>query len=149
MNALIDALRVEDADNSNVYSVLKKKVVNQQQAILRRNASLLKSNTALSAHINVKGVPFFISNLKAKKRKRNPFTDMHVRSKVRRSHETYNACTLIHGGSKEENKPVLKGMLDAICRKFNYFEVAKELLNSGCVTAKLKTNLVTTWHNSC
>ena len=147
MKVFIDALRVEDAHNLNVFSVLKQKVVNQKQEISRRNACLLQSNTALSSHINVK-CPFFITNIKATKRKRNPFTDdLHPRSKVRRSHETFDACTLIHGGSEEEKKPVLKGMLDTICRKFKSTEVAKELLDSG-VTAKLKANLVTTWHNS-
>ena len=80
---------------------------------------MLASNSKyLLSHRNVKNLPFLITAIKVGKRKLLPFSD-----------ETYDACSLIHAGCKDNKVSVLKGISATVGRKFTSKHVVSELNN--------------------
>ena len=66
-----------------------------------------------------------------KKRKLNPTTKSRsYRSKIFRWKETFDACSVIHGGLSLRPDPVIEGMVDTLSSKFRTKQVLKVILNS-------------------
>ena len=65
----------------------------------------------LLSYGNVKTLPFSITANKAGKRKAAPFSDeIPPRAKVKRCNETFDKCSMIHAGCKDNKVSVLKGI---------------------------------------
>ena len=68
---------------------------------------------------------------------------------VKRCNETYDACSLIHAGCKDNKVSVLKGILETVGRKFTSKHVVSELNNGkNTITRKLSQNFINSWHNN-
>ena len=66
-----------------------------------------------------------------KNRKLNPTTkSSSVRSKIVHRKETFDACSVIHGGSSLRPDPVIEGMVDKLNSKFRAKQVSNIILNS-------------------
>ena len=70
-----------------------------------------------------------------------PFSDeIPPRAKVKWCNVTYDACSLIHAGGKDNKVSVLKGILKTVRRKFSSTDVVAELNNGK--------NSINSWHNN-
>ena len=137
--------------NSGIWAIsnLTCEINNQQHRIARRK-SIFANNSCLLSHGSFKTLAFSITDYKAGKRKAVPFSDeIPNNAKVRRCNETYDACSLIHSGCKDNKIPVLKGILETVGRKFSSTDVVTEL-NGGKnpITRRLSQNLINSWHNN-
>ena len=106
---------------SGVWAIsnLTREVNNQQHRIARKKSVLASNSKYLLSHGNVKNLPFLITAIKVGKRKLLPFSDeISSRAKVKRCNETYDACSLIHAGCKDNKVSVLTGILSTVGRKF-------------------------------
>ena len=63
---------------------------------------------------------------------------MSVKLKQRRRSDTVKHCSLIHGSSKENNDPLLTGLLDAVTTTFKSNVVADKILSVKNVMGKRK-----------
>ena len=133
-----------------VISNLTREVNNQQHRIARKKSVLASNSSYLLSHCNVKTLPFLITTIKVGKRKLVPFSDeIPPRSKVKRCNETYEACSLIHAGCKDNKVSVLKGILETVERKFTSIHVVSELNNGkNAITRRLSQNFINSCHNN-
>ena len=138
--------------NSGVLTIsnLTREVNNQQHGIARKKSVFASNSRYLLSHGNVKNLPFLITAIKVGKRKLLPFSDeIPSRAKVKRCNETYDACSLIHAGCKDNKVSVLKGILETVGRKFTSTHVITELNNGkNAITCKLSQNFINSWHNN-
>ena len=127
---------------------LNREVNNQQHRIARKKSVFASNSSYLSR--NAKPFPFSITAHKASKRKVAPFSDeIPLRAKVKRCNETYEACSLIHAGCKDNKVSILKGILETVGRKFSSTDVVSELINGGkTITRKLSKNFINSLHNN-
>ena len=71
-----------------------------------------------------------VNVIRHKRRLQNPSTDnMSVKLKQRCRSDTVKHCSLIHGSSKENNDPLLTGLLDAVTTTFKSNVVADKILS--------------------
>ena len=67
----------------------------------------------------------------------NPTTDnLKVRTKQRRLAETVSYCSVIHGASKENNSPLLTGLVDTVVSTFKSDVVACKMLSTNSALTK-------------
>ena len=90
-----------------------------------------------------------LSCCKASKRKATPFSDeTPSRSNVRQCNESYEACSIIYGGSDGNKLPVLKGMLDTVSRRFKASIVSIALVSSkNAITQNSSKCFINTWQH--
>ena len=118
--------------NSGVWAIsnISREINNQQHRIARKKSVFASNNSCLLSYGNIKSLPFSITTNKVGKRKAVPFSDeISPCAKVKRCNETYDVCSLIHAGCKDNKVSVLKGMLETVGRKFSSTDVVTELNN--------------------
>ena len=135
--------------NSGVWTIsnLSCEINNQQQRIASKK-SVFASNSYLLSHSNAKTLPFSITTNMAGKRKVAPLSD-EIPPCAKRCNETYDACSLIHAGCKDDKVAILNGILETVGRKFSSTLVVSELNNGkNAITRKLSRNFINSWHNN-
>ena len=109
------------------------KVINNLEHILRAKKSrierlLVEKDEIDSQHESLKPS---LEQIRRKRRIENPTTDeTNSKVKQRRRTETISACSLIHGASKENDSPVLTGMVDTVANRFKSDVVACKILSA-------------------
>ena len=139
--------------NSGVWAISNLSCEINKSATLElqeKSLCLQVISSYLLSHGNVKTLPFSITTNKAGKRKVAPFPDeIPPHAKVKRCNETYDACSLIHAGCKDNKVSVLKGILETVGRKFTSTHIVSELNNEkNSIRRKLSCNFKNSWHNN-
>ena len=140
----LSLIKLNNQKASGIYQLnnLTREVKSQQKRVQRKKGKLVQNFLPLQS-------AFSLSCCKASKRKTSPFSDeTPSRSKVRQCNESYDACSIIYGGSDGNKLPVLKGMLDTVSRKFKASNVSLQLISSkNAVTQNLSKCFINTWQN--
>ena len=84
------------------------------------------------------------------KRKLKP-TNEHLNEKAKfsRRNETFQACSLIHGGTDANKNPIVHGMLDTLTAKCKTKELSQQLLQSKeSLVGEIKRSVLKSWSTS-
>ena len=140
---IISTMELTRLDQIEVINKLEHSIERKKERI----DSLTNESNNLSdptINLNNKRVIPLISEKAAKQRLKNPTTDViSLKAKQRRRNETFNACSTIHGASKENNNPTLDGIVDTVSAKFKSDELACKLLSSKPSVVNALTHRVT------
>ena len=99
---------------SNEISIKRRKL---QQLLESFDASTILCQSKVTDR--KRKIAFQLSTCVRKKQKLNPTTtSSSYRSKIVRRKETFDACSVVHGGSSLRADPVIEGMLDTVNSKF-------------------------------
>ena len=129
------------SQDNKVLKDLTKKIDNQRRKVRHKRSTLrtlqaenvIKDRGGLRKDDDVSS--FSLSSLTSRKRKSKPTAqDLNLKAKQVRRNETFAACNLIHGSSKESTEPGLIGMLDTMTRKFKEKELSSKILASKKIT---------------
>ena len=137
-NRLIHERTVELERAKVELAMLSKEVDNTRRKLQHKTERLKTlqlqtheaSNQIKSKQQNLKTkVAFSISNITANKRKLNPSRiDLPLKAKSVRRQESYEALKVIHGG-KDDNTPVLNGIIETLTGKFKHDQVTNSILS--------------------
>lgn len=129
----------ENAKNKKSISLLEEKLVTQQKSIKsledkvrnrkKRQKFLTEKLSAIENDDNIPAIA--VSAATRKRRLSNPTSEVLMgKAKERRTKETIQVCSAIHGGSENNQIPALNGMVLTVTSKFKASEVAQSILSS-------------------
>ena len=115
---------------SNKISIKRKKLQHQAKLLESFDASTMLCQSSIADR--KRKIAFQLSTCVLKIRKLNPKTkSSYYRSKIVCQKETFDACSVIHGGSPRRPDPVIEGMIDTLNSKFRTKQVSSVILNSN------------------
>lgn len=129
-----------EIDNSRRKLSHKKSILDSIKAETASKEKVISNiKTEQQAKLKVK-----VTSTTAKKRYANPTSEtLNVRAKCTRRNETWSACTAIHGGSDQNKKPVVLGMLDTLNSKVNVQNLSQTITSTS---KTLSMSLEQTYH---
>ena len=115
---------------SNKISIKRKKLIHQAKLLKSFDASTMLCHFSIADR--KRKIAFQLSTCVLKILKLNPKTkSSYYRPKIVRQKETFDACSVIHGGSPRRPDPVIEGMIDTLNSKFRTKQVSSVILNSN------------------
>ena len=114
--------KLELDQNKTELQKAAKVVDNQRRKLSHKEAKTSSLKASINQHEksckqlkarNDKSVKVKVTSTTAKKRQGNPTSsDLNLRAKVTRRNETLKACLAIHGGTEDNMKPAISGMME-------------------------------------
>ncbi|XP_057297789.1 uncharacterized protein LOC130628799 [Hydractinia symbiolongicarpus] len=134
---LIEEKQKQLAALSSEITLIERDVDKLRNRLARKRKRVRHLNYECSKNRVDSEVKFSISKVTAERRSKFPSSsDLNRSAKDTRRLETFEACSAIHGGSKESVQPVMFGMIDTLCSKIPSKMFAKSLLNAKSSVVK-------------
>lgn len=142
---LLSQLDVQLKEVNKAIDLKNRRLHHRQKRLADMSNKLSSVNNDLAKNENKCDVK--ISSRLSKRRKLQPTTEnLNVKSKSVRRVETMDACSAIHGATKENIQPAVTGMLDTLTARCNPTSLTKSILScKPSFTRVLKSTVSTQW----
>ena len=141
----------ENSKNKKVMSSLQEKLSEQQKVIKsledkiryrKKKKKLLKEKLS---NVENESTPVIAVSTATRKRRQKKPTDNNIapKAKQQRTSETFNVCSAIHGGTPQNDKPTITGMLMTLSSKCGSSDLSKQILaGKKSLVKEIKTTVI-------